>query len=814
MIQRTYNLKGIDELDKTAAMVREKYLKEEKSAKVLFAWAQIWDDGKFEKFQNKIKALFFDFTVIGSNHYSRSDVLKGQLKGPELEEGIMLSFLFFESSSVSLLDTEGGMFREKSQGMELYEKLKGINDIKAMYLCVADYFCYVDAILKEAMKGMEEVAVFGIKTSPIPEYKVFGFEPGGEVKEHCVFALVFCGSELKVRINHNFGWTPVGKVMTVTREENPFIINEIDGEPASHVYNKYLGLPDEQIIPQNICEFPIVVDRDGFNISRIGITGQQKGQLFFGAPIYQGERIRLSYANPDDLFAEAVKDSEEIKAFEPEAELLIVCVNRVLLLKEREEEEIKIYRKDLHNCAAVYGYAEIMYVNGRGGELNSALVSVVMKEEVTDRSSKARFESEEQDTGSDPESGKNTSGDVLVPFEYRISRFFKEMSEDLIKAVEESEAANRTKSLFYSCISHEIRTPLNAILGMNEMILRESRDPGILKYAEDISGSGRLLLQLINDILDTEKIEAGKMEIVPIEYDLNKMINALINMVSYSAENKGLKLELQIEGELPKYLYGDETRVRQCAINLLNNAVKYTEKGEVILKVSCTGTDNDNVMLNICVKDTGIGVRPEDIEKLSLPFNRLDMSRNYNIEGTGLGLSIVKNLLSLMGSELNISSIYGEGSEFSFGVIQQIGKTVMEETERKGKATDLKEVDSSVLIVDDNPVNIKLMRLFLKDSRMDIDSASNGFDAIEMCQKKKYDLIFLDHRMPEMDGGETFKRIKKYASDMNGDSVYIMLTANDEPGIRDEFIREGFDDFISKPIKINELEEMIHRHIF
>lgn len=820
MKQKTYVFNSIEEMEKAAAGILDDPAYREACDRVLLTWAQIWDKDDFAAYRESVYRLFPDCTTIGSNHYSNKDILENRLDGTGTDHSIILSFFLFNKSGASLCAIDPGMRQEERQGRELCDFLDRITDARGMYLVPSDYSCSPESIMAMVLTTHKDIPVFGIKTAVVPEYDNFGYSANGDLKSHRVFALVFRGDRLRIRVHYNLGWTPVGKIMTVTKEENPFFVDEIDNRPATEVYNKYLGLKNEQITPENLSEFPIIVQRNGMKISRVSIIGPKAGQLMFGAPVYPDERISLSYGNPDDILNEIRDDSIAVNDFKPQAGLIIACSIRVVFLKNREHEEIDFYKKCMESPAAVYGYGEIYYQDGNGGELNSALLSVAFRE---DDGSEAASVNTVNDTDLSPVTEGNSGPDPYVAFSDRMTRFFKEVSNDLLMTAREAETANRAKSAFYSAISHEIRTLLNSILGMNEMILNESHEDDIRQYAENASASGRMLLDLINDILDTEKIEAGKMKIVPVDYDPGKVIKELVDVSYVPASNKGLKLSLVKEGDFPPVLIGDSKRLKQCALNLLSNAVKYTEKGEVVLRVTCRPVDEKHVKLRIGVKDTGIGIRPEDIEKLSIPFERVDQSRNHNIEGTGLGLNIVRNLLELMGSSLNIESTYGEGSEFSFSVEQEIkagdaesngsGEAVSEAALAQKKISGFRAPDSNILIVDDTPSNIKIMQLFLKESQIQIDSATSGLAAIDMVKQKKYDLIFLDHMMPGMDGLETFGRIKEDTGSPNADSVFIMLTANNEAGVREMFLNEGFDDFITKPLQRNALIETLAKYL-
>ncbi|MCR5474283.1 MAG: response regulator [Lachnospiraceae bacterium] len=395
----------------------------------------------------------------------------------------------------------------------------------------------------------------------------------------------------------------------------------------------------------------------------------------------------------------------------------------------------------------------------------------------------------------------------------------QQLKEDLRVA----KAASEAKSNFLSNMSHEIRTPINAVIGLDEMILRESDDENIRKYAFDIKNSGRTLLALINDLLDFSKIEAGKMEIIPAEYELSSVINDLINMVSEKAAEKGLKLEVDVTNDTPHLLIGDEIRIKQCILNILNNAVKYTHEGSVRLEVTSRPVSEDSIALGIRVTDTGIGIREEDLSKLTSPFERIEESRNRNIEGTGLGMSIVTQLLDMMGSRLNVSSVYGEGSDFSFEVVQQVAdhepigdfnETYLRSINSTQRyRASFNAPDARILVVDDTPMNLNVIKGLLKPLLLTVDTAGSGLECIEKVRDNAYDIIFMDQRMPEMDGTQTLREMQKLKADenKNADTPVVMLTANVVAGIREKYIAEGFADYLSKPVDAVKLEKMIEK---
>ncbi|MBR1568427.1 MAG: response regulator [Lachnospiraceae bacterium] len=401
----------------------------------------------------------------------------------------------------------------------------------------------------------------------------------------------------------------------------------------------------------------------------------------------------------------------------------------------------------------------------------------------------------------------------------------KRERNELVIASERAIAASEAKSSFLSNVSHEIRTPINAVLGMNEMILRECEDKNILAYSESVRTAGNTLLGLVNDILDFSKIEAGKMEIIPVDYDLSSVINDLVNMIQTKVDDKGLKLEIDINRNIPKLLNGDEVRIKQIVTNLLTNAVKYTEKGTVTfcIRYDRLPDDPDSVLLKFYVKDTGIGIKKEDIKKLFSKFERIEEERNRNIEGTGLGMSITKRLLEMMDSSLVVESIYGLGSKFSFHLKQRVVKwEEIGDYEAAYKASigrrekyheRFRAPKAEILVVDDTEMNLEVFKSLLKKTAVKVDTAISGDDGLTLAYDKKYDIIFLDHMMPEKDGIETLHELRSRPKDPNIKTPVICLTANAISGAREYYISEGFDNYLTKPVDSEKLENMILEYL-
>lgn len=392
---------------------------------------------------------------------------------------------------------------------------------------------------------------------------------------------------------------------------------------------------------------------------------------------------------------------------------------------------------------------------------------------------------------------------------------------ELEKQKELADQANRAKSDFLARMSHEIRTPINSILGMNEIILRESTEPEIRKYSMDAKSSANSLLSIINDILDFSKIESGKMEILPVEYGLGSLLNDLVNIIYIKVKEKNLKFEVFVKESLPSRLYGDDVRIRQVLINLLTNAVKYTPEGTVTLSVSGEAAGGQ-VRMHYEVRDTGIGIKEEDLPELFVSFQRIEENRNRNIEGTGLGMGIVQHLLAMMDSSLKVESVYGKGSVFSFDLVQAVRskecignfeKKVQQLWEEYSYHTSFTAPRASALVVDDNDINRSVFRNLLKKTLIQVTDADSGEGCLELVAREHFDIIFMDHMMPKMDGIETYHRMKNQEENLCRDVPVIILTANAVTGAKEYYMEAGFYDFLSKPIIPDKLERMLQKYL-
>lgn len=394
-----------------------------------------------------------------------------------------------------------------------------------------------------------------------------------------------------------------------------------------------------------------------------------------------------------------------------------------------------------------------------------------------------------------------------------------QIAEELRIAKIEAESANEAKSQFLARMSHEIRTPINAVIGMNEIIMRDSREEETQKYAGDIKNAANTLLGLINEILDSSKIDAGMMEILPQTYEMCSFLNDLYNMVLVKAKGKNLELNFQVDPEIPCELYGDDMRIKQVLINLLSNGIKYTQEGSVTLDLSYR-VEGAYAILCYKVIDTGSGIKQEDFKKLFEKFERIEEEKNRNIEGTGLGLNIAYRLLLLMGSELKVKSEYQKGSEFYFELKQKIvnieplgnfSERLELVAEREQYVVSFVAPEAEILVVDDNEMNRTVFAGLLKNTQIKVFEAASGLECIEKLKENKYHMVFLDHMMPNMDGIETFKIIKK--EHLCDDTPVVMFTANAMTGEKEKYLQMGFHDFLAKPVVVEQLHEIMLKYL-
>ncbi len=777
-------------------------------------------------------AEFFPQAVVTG----MSEALYGSDKNDSV---LQMNMTFLEKSRIEQIEYTGSPTGYAKAGQKLSAQIQAMADVKAVAIYCAglsvDFYQFINHLTRDnpdipffgATAGMFEFSADGHKLS-----NLFSFHEMNDVEQQYVIGqdmyrqgivlAVFCGKDLQVKADYLFGWKGLGKEMTISATRGNNCISRIDNIRPTEIYHRYLNvIPDENFV-YNISEFPLAIERNGCVIARVPPRYDEEGRLYFSSDVYTGEKIRLTYAVHEDLLKKTAVSSEYMWGFAPEALFLTICGNRILFLKEKAAREVESYSRFAPHLICNYGTSELYCHHGQGGILNSALVAVGMRE------GEAHLKLNDIDLSQRDEHRIIPLSERMATFLNAVTQELAERNRELQDMAHAAEAASLAKSQFLSNMSHEIRTPINAVLGMDEMILRETQEAPTREYAENIRTAGNTLLGLINDILDFSKIEAGKMEIIPVEYAVSSLLNDLANMTRQRAEKKGLTLYVEAAEDMPSVLKGDEIRLRQVATNILTNAVKYTEEGSVTLRLcwSPDETDANAIRLRVEVQDTGIGIKEEDIGKLFRAFERIEEERNRTIEGTGLGMNITQRLLELMGSELEVTSTYGEGSCFAFTVTQQVlNHAPMGDYEsayrqhiqqQRPYQESFVAPDARILIVDDTAMNLTVAKGLLKQTQMQMDTALSGYECLEKMQATPYDLVLLDHRMPGMDGIETLQKIKGLVHDAdfpNRTTPVIALTANAISGAREEYMAAGFDDYLTKPINSHQLETMLQNYL-
>ncbi len=769
-------------------------------------------------------------------------------------KSICFNFCFFEESEAQVLVYDTEQMTSFDSAEDIRKHLAAKKDAKGVLLFLSGLTFPASRFMQDVTRGYDDIPFFGalanINTSDVGSESPYAF--GDFFVLQGVVAVIFSGASLNLYTESLFSWKPIGKEMEVTsclqRNDGSIgdtLIKTIDGMPATEIYKKYLDVdPDEHFI-SNVCEFPIVVERKGYLMARVPCGYSDSGDLTTMGDIRNGEKVRFTYGKTHEILQKSEEASERMADFAPQAIFLYVCANRAIFLKDLAKEEIGYYLNVNTSLVYAHGFSELYRYKGQGGVFNSQLVTVGLREgdsaQITVSDERLAlmgitFDAPQKKQPLPRRDGLHTINDVSlthtmfqqpiftpIPLSERLVTFLEATTDELKKMTQAANAASEAKSNFLSSMSHEIRTPINAVLGLDEMILRESSEQTIKGYARDIQSSGKSLLSIINDILDFSKIEAGKMEIINDDYDLRSTITDLANMVETRARNKGLDFIVDVDESMPHLFHGDETRIKQCALNILTNAVKYTPEGSVTLKVRFQKNDSSHGSVIFTVSDTGIGMKEEDLPKLFRPFERIEESRNRSIEGTGLGMSIVNGLLQQMHSKLEVRSVYGKGSDFSFALEQEV-----RDWEKIGSAQEARAALSAeagsytetfqapnahVLVIDDTPMNLTVIRGLLKPLRIQVDTADSGFAALELVHKNEYDVIFVDHLMPKMDGLAFIAENWSDPNSINKNTPMIALTANAVSGAREYYLSVGFDNYLSKPIDSKKLEALLAQYL-
>ncbi|WP_051671725.1 ATP-binding protein [Oribacterium sp. P6A1] len=738
------------------------------------------------------------------------------------DPSVLLSFMFFHSGHLETFLYDFTEISEEEGSAELNRILRSGTHLKGVALYPAGYSIGISKIIEDVSEGLSHVPFFGsLASTHMDDFSrnVLPFAFTDDTVKYGLAVVAFYGEDLNIQIDACLGWKPLGKTFTAHVNDNiqmrvgDTCLEMLDDTPVKDLYKYYLDADIDGYNMMNINEFPIVLERDGIPYVRIPFFCGDNGEFYYYGDIKEGEKVQIGYGNPRELIRESELLSIRMQEFVPEAMFSFICVSRFMLLRDRYISEIDNLTRILPQATYAHGSGEIYKYNGYGGFLAGSIVAVAMREgPITDSMPRTNFQA-----------GQEPRSNGLVPLSERLVTYLEKTSLDLNDMAIKADQANMAKTEFLSRMSHEIRTPINAIIGMNEMVLRESSDPQILEYAGNIANSGSMLLNIVNNILDFSKIEAGKMSPIPVDFDLFKLILDLVQIAQHYCEKKNLRFEVIVNDDMPYQLHFDEVMLKQIIANLISNAAKYTDKGTVTFSLDFEKIDDTSEYLTVHIKDTGIGVKPEDQKRMFIDFERFDEQNHRTTQGSGLGLSIVQRLLNMHDSKLEFVSEYGVGSDFYFTIKINVRDWATVASHKANYESEIiknnhyhesfKAPGANVLVVDDVEVNRFVFKSLLKKTELNITEASGGQEALDLCKKNRYDLIFMDHLMPGLNGIETFHSIRDLDQDWTKTVPVIALTANAISGARNMYIEEGFIDYLSKPISPTYLESKLIQYL-
>ena len=812
MIQYQYIYEDDSRLVKRLSEMRKLGVELKASNMLIRIFSTVTDEKVIENLCHILDKEYPEALYMGCT--TNANILEGKFH----ENGISITFSFYTDPdtriNVIMKPLEG--YSENQMLEEIPKIRKAFPGVKAVEALVSSYGMMESNLTKtfETYRSAGMLIYGGGAYTGDRNEDSLVFAKGFKPNSKALVVALFAGRGLHFEAKHISGWKPLGQSFKITSVEKN-ILKTLEDKPAFDVYSRYLDIQNDDSFEDNAIEFPFMCTTDdGKVVMRTPVSSNQDGSIVMFSEIDSFDSVRLSYGDKHNISNCITAEARALCDFRPDAISLFSCVARRAFWAEEIDKESSIFQS-VAPTSGFYTSGEVMTENDKVYHHNETLLIIAVREGDIDPSIPPRFISD---------SAFSTKKSFVSRLAKYVSTATKEIDE-MVESVEESrrlaEEANHAKSSFLANMSHEIRTPINAILGFDTMILRESRNEEIIHYANDIMSAGNNLLLIINDILDLSKIESGKMNIVDVEYELSSLVLDVVNMMRMKAEEKGLRVEVEVDKNIPSWLFGDDVRIRQIIINLMNNAVKYTETGVVSLSIDGT-REGEYEKLHVEIKDTGMGIKPEDMDKLFEKFARIEEERNHNVEGTGLGMNITISLLSMMNSKLNVESEYGKGSTFSFEIKQKVMREEpigditnrsLEYHDESTYASTFTAPEANVLLVDDNHMNREVIIALLKKTKIHFDQADGGLTCLEKTLDCKYDLILLDHMMPDLDGIETLKRLRADEKNPNKDTITICMTANAIVGAKEMYLEAGFDDYLSKPIKMPELCGMIEKYI-
>ncbi len=603
------------------------------------------------------------------------------LFSPQLGSYVQLNCTFFQNSKLRLMEYAGIPEDSARLGVEFGQKVAAMPDARAaMVLGTTDG--NFDKFLEGFVCGNENVVVFGSMTGTVKDIgtgssiitgALLGesndkyYLVGSELMPQGIVVVVFCGESLGVRADYVLGWKPIGKEMVITETMGPNVISTLDGMPAVDIYRHYLKVkPDENFV-YNIAEFPLTIEREGCLIARVPPGFDEEGRIFFNGNVNVGERVRLTYAVREDFLHETELASEKMSQFAPDGLFIVACGTRSLFLQGEEHWETRYYQRFANQLSSCSGTGEIYCYQGQGGLLNCALIAVGFRE--GGNKSALSFYDEPE---TEPENTRMLLSTRMAAFLDVITKELEQSNRELRELAVKNEEASIAKYKFLANVRREIATPLKTVIRLERKIRKESTEEKIREYSRECHLAGEKVYGILGRIFDFLEMEAGDLDANEAEYRVSTLLQDLHNEIMDEVIEKGLEMVTELPPDIPSVLYGDELRIRQILVNLLNNAVRFTEKGSIHLKVTMEKIGSADVLLHFSVKDTGVGITPENFAEVQKVLSLSDDRPQNRLNEMGLGLNVTQRLLKLFGSELHMETELGKGTTCSFDLRQRV----------------------------------------------------------------------------------------------------------------------------------------------
>ena len=741
------------------------------------------------------------------------------LNGETVLEQTVINFTFFASTQIHPFVRPIKAGEELEAGQHIRHCVDELGEaVPAIMLLTTPLTTNANAITRGLMITPLSFQVFGGGAADY-DLKINYVMYGSTVYAAAAIVIAFQGADLHVEKTSFLGWSPMSNEMTITHASGT-TIHTIDGRPAFEIYHHYFNIPNDDQFFSNAIGFPLIIKRNDQFIALVPVAVGLNNSLEFISDVFDGEKVSIGFMDTELIHKNLTEATHKMLAFQPESLLIYSCGCRRWALRDDIKSETRIFEM-IAPTAGFYTVGEFCNQDTALPQLNLAFVVVGMREGPALATLKPVHDQLAVKDHAITDTYSSSHLKViarLAHFNKRLSHELSSIQEDIIErkktelrplaAKERAEQLSQIRSQFLANMSHEIRTPMNAIIGFSELALLEDVSAETNDYLKSINSASTSLLTILNDILDLSKLDAGRLSINAQPFNLDELLMSLHGLLINSAQAKGLTLSIDDALNVPKQLIGDSLRLRQVLINLLGNAIKFTERGSVNLIISLQHLNNQAARLLFSVKDTGIGIDPDLQNKLFLPFSQLDDGYSRNFQGTGLGLVISQELTQLMGGDIKIDSHLGIGSCFSFELQLPVVPSIKvqpiiaaTQTASNIEVTELS--DLRILVVEDEPLNQKLVSLVLKRYGAEIVVANNGAEALKLLEQEAIDAVLMDLHMPIMNGYEATIEIRKQPQFAT--LPIIALTASVSEEAKQQCLATGMNDFIGKPFKVSEL---------